>query len=734
MSLLVSNSSATAIAHSVASNMLMTATLASASATATAVNQTEIIALEKADQASTNMAMPGIIYLAAGGLLIFCMLLGHARFLARLFASFPKSEFWPSPKSSGGLKVTTTPDLSARAVGGGDLKTGWLLSKGPERHIEIFSPCTPATAQTSGPFSPYHDAKQHGNFPSVARPRLQPPPHIVPLLHYVPWSSSLISMPFYRLPGHLKSLASMPALYVVLGYLLCSAFALVWKSKLAVASADSGYGSDYKRSGIVGVAQLPLVIALGVRGNVVGLCVGQGYEKLKLYHKVVGRVFFAASTVHSVGYMYTWASSGILQAHSAKPFAIYGYVAFGALILITLSSLPSIRKGYFRLFKFCHFIGMVATLVGLAWHVDSAVPYCIAAMVFYFVSALCSLTKTRLATAQLHAVPSSDMTIITIPELKSGWRAGQHVRIRVPSLGLRQGLEGHPFTIASAPNGEGLVLMCKRAGDWTTSLFNLAQNLHTPDAEAQQGQGVTIVLEGPYGGLGNTMPSSFSSVVLVSGGSAITHALSIAHDLVLRAPTGSVRARTVDLIWMVRTEQEAKPLISTLTELVDDARAWETTCIENMKWGKAYIPPTALRVKIFVTRCPASSPITLLSDIQTGEKVNVDLSSADQEKMSYLARNPSTASTMTYKSRRNLPFSSITANPARPDLGILMSSIADETIAHHGRSLTNPSGMFVSTCGPDGLVYDSMLAVKNMEEYRATGVGGVEFEEERFSF
>ncbi|WVQ70853.1 hypothetical protein IAR50_000378 [Cryptococcus sp. DSM 104548] len=735
VSLLVSNSSATATVPTVAGNTVMTATMVLASAAATtAVNTTQVIASEKADQTATNSAMPGVIYLVAGGLLIFCMALGHTRFLARLFASFPPTKSqWPSSNSSDVLKITTAPNTSPRAVGGDDLKTGWFFSKGSDRHIEIFSPCTPATGKTTGLYLP-QDTKPSA-FPTAARPRLSPPPHIVPLLHYVPCSSSLISMPFYRLPSYFKSLASMPAIYIAIGYLLCSTFALVWKSRLAEATADSGYGSDFKRSGLVGIAQLPLVVALGVRGNVIGLCVGQGYEKLKFYHKIVGRVFFAAATVHSVGYMYTWASAGVLAAKSAQSFAIYGYLAFGALILITLSSLPFIRQKCFRLFKFCHFIGMVSTLVGLAWHVDTAVPYCIAALAFYLVSALCSLTKTRLATAQLHAVPSAESTIITIPELRSGWRAGQHVRIRIPSLGLRQGSEAHPFTIASAPNGEGLVLICKRAGDWTMSLFNLAQNLRAADTESQQSQGVTVILEGPYGGLGNTMASSFSSVVVVSGGSAITHALALAHDLVLRAPTGAVRARTVDLIWMVRTEQEAKPLVSTLTELVDDARAWETTCLGAMKRDEAYIPPTALRVKICITRCPASSPITLISDAQGDiEKLDTEISTADQEKMSYLARNPSAASTITYKFRKNQPLSSITANPARPDLGILMSSIADETIAHNGRAMANPSGMFVSACGPDALVHDTMMSVKEMEEYRATAVGGVEFEEERFSF
>jgi hypothetical protein len=47
------------------------------------------------------------------------------------------------------------------------------------------------------------------------------------------------------------------------------------------------------------MVQIPLVIALGVRGNIIGLCVGKGYERLKTFHKIVGRVCFLSSGLHT---------------------------------------------------------------------------------------------------------------------------------------------------------------------------------------------------------------------------------------------------------------------------------------------------------------------------------------------------------------------------------------------------------------------------------------------------
>jgi ferric-chelate reductase len=87
-----------------------------------------------------------------------------------------------------------------------------------------------------------------------------------------------------------------------------------------------------------------------------------------------------------------------------------------------------------------------------------------------------SLIKTRRATAELVVILASHSTIITVPSIKTGWRAGQHVKLRVPGLGFPRSLESHPFSIASGPNGDGLVLICKAAGNWTEKLYDYAAN------------------------------------------------------------------------------------------------------------------------------------------------------------------------------------------------------------------------------------------------------------------
>ena len=481
--------------------------------------------------------------------------------------------------------------------------------------------------------------------------------------------------------------------------------------------------------------------------------------------------------------VHKWAMAGVFFQFSTKRFVMNGFIAWGSIILIAITSLPWIRKTWYGVFEASGATSSMSLLTreGLPLLGDDRnagrdvfscrrrsallvkplpislarrlTDHSIAALFIYALSILSSFTKTRLAQAQLVALPGASTTVVTITALRSGWRAGQHVRIRVPALGFPLGAESHPFTIASAPDGEGMVLMCKAAGGWTERLYDLAAagdgTFRVRGTERRTT--ATVILEGPYGGLGNTMLSSFSSVVLIAGGSGITHAMTLAHDLVNSSPTGVVRSRTVDLIWIIRTENIASPLMPSLLDLVNDAKAWETQCIEVRRRGGDRPQPTALRVTIYITRTPASSPLRLLTATNPFETDRDDVlqdrqrplglyrqpSEADQEKHAYLVRNASTSTASSSRSLfadRNVSLSTISVQPRRPRFRGILSDVADETIARHRRDSTNPSGICVTSCGPSRMCDDVRQAVKDLEGWKKRAVAGMELEEEIFGF
>ena len=106
--------------------------------------------------------------------------------------------------------------------------------------------------------------------------------------------------------------------------------------------------------------------------------------------------------------------------------------------------------------------------------------------------------KSRFSLAHIHSLPELDLTRVEIPAINAGWRAGQHVRLRVISfkMGWFGWAKVHPFTIANvAESGpEGMVLMCKRAGGWTRKLYEIAKL-----GVGCGGREVRVVVEGPYG-------------------------------------------------------------------------------------------------------------------------------------------------------------------------------------------------------------------------------------------
>lgn len=260
--------------------------------------------------------MPAILLLALGGLWVLCMLLAYNRFLARVFATTEKLR--PNESRAAKLNININGGRD-RKLGGGDLKSGWVLRRGKAVALEgpegygneikgeqpnpFASPLddTPSTGNFSYPGSgTMTPTSTHGQSNSKHQTAsLFPPPHITPLWHHLPAAQSLLYTPFARWPSVFRSSINIARLYIVLCYLLFCGIVIIYQSDLSERSDVKGYGRDFARTGNLGMAQIPLAIALGVKGNVIGLAMGVGYERLKIFHKFVGRMVFICSTVHT---------------------------------------------------------------------------------------------------------------------------------------------------------------------------------------------------------------------------------------------------------------------------------------------------------------------------------------------------------------------------------------------------------------------------------------------------
>jgi ferric-chelate reductase len=219
----------------------------------------------------------------------------------------------------------------------------------------------------------------------------------------------------------------------------------------------------------------------------------------------------------------------------------------------------------------------------------------------------------------------------------------------------------------------------------------------------------TVLCEGPYGGCGHSLFAAYSSVMLVAGGSGITHTLGVAHDLICKAASqDAVRATHLDIVWVVRTQDVAKPLMSTFKSLIEDIKR----------------APLAVRVQIYVTRAPPHGGLNLLSP-STQEKMNAPFA-LPGTMAGGVTPEPQLAWSCGSGSRINI------VQGARPVMDRLLQDLIDSSLDFNAATGTESQGCGVAVCGPQSLVDSVRRATMDMDAARRLRVGGIELLQERF--
>ena len=153
----------------------------------------------------------------------------------------------------------------------------------------------------------------------------------------------------------------------------------------------------------------------------------------------------------------------------------------------------------------------------------------------------------------LTALPANAVRL-TIP-LPAGhrWSAGQHYFLNFISA---SSFESHPYTIANAPylhpNSEApermmvVVLRVHPAKGLGPKLLGLAAS----------GRSTAVLLDGPYGGLGNAQIGRHETVLLLAGGAGASFIAALLEEVCegIRRQIPGVATKRVELVWVVRDE------------------------------------------------------------------------------------------------------------------------------------------------------------------------------------
>ncbi|PPQ88881.1 hypothetical protein CVT25_009116 [Psilocybe cyanescens] len=326
------------------------------------------------------------------------------------------------------------------------------------------------------------------------------------------------------------------------------------------------------RAALIASSQIPLIVALAGKNNVISWLTGVSHEKLNVLHRAAARTNF----------MFFWIHAGT-RIHSGLPTTLdlthnwmrSGATSLTALTLATILSVRPIRRAAFEFFLVTHIVLILIFIVAGYYHARELHfgDYIWPGLLVWGFDRSLRLGRTVWNTRLWNRTQSGDALVELLSEdtvrltirCKMSWTPGQHAYVILPTIS-NMPFEAHPFTIASIPDdgasndGSDVVFLIRGRGGFTQRLRAHATKDH--------GCRVPALLDGPYG-----IPPDlrrFSTCVLIAGGSGISYTLPLLLNLArISSRNGSSAVKRVVFIWAIRDTEHLRWISSTLMEALD---------------------------------------------------------------------------------------------------------------------------------------------------------------------
>ncbi|KAL8655344.1 MAG: hypothetical protein Q9210_000940 [Variospora velana] len=358
------------------------------------------------------------------------------------------------------------------------------------------------------------------------------------------------------------------------------------------------------RTGFIAAAQLPLVVLLSGKRNIIGWLTGTSYERLNWLHRWVSRILFLTVTIHMGFWFVSWARYDYIKVKlTTDPITQRGFAAWCILLWIILSSLLPARKWNYEFFVVQHITTAAGFLAAVYLHLPEEVKVWIwlpiglvifdrliraLATLFINISVFSRRTKRfgRLTPTATFRPLSGSVTRITIESPPISWTPGQHVFLTCHKLAP---LQAHPFTIASIPDDRRMEFLVKsRSGGTERFLHHAEKSLSLPVSagDLHQRHAQSVLVEGPYGRIRSLR--QFDSVFLIAGSSGATYTVPLMRDIVScwskhahndqiarncpAVPLQGAVTRYIRFIWVIRFRAQSDWFLSQLANVARDVR------------------------------------------------------------------------------------------------------------------------------------------------------------------
>lgn len=521
------------------------------------------------------------------------------------------------------------------------------------------------------------------------------------------------------------------------------------------------------------------------RGGALESLFGVPFDRGIKYHRALGRMVWLCVTAHMVVWQAKWAAEGILwnNVFTVDNLLITGYcepgqappgcyegshadnwtipVVEAAWLVLTIALLFAIfsRRTSYELFHYTHHAVWVFFLAALT-HAWGHWYYVSGGLMLYLIDKLARTVRASGAASIVAAVHAGGVTRLTLEvsdALTNAHYAGQYLFLNIPSV---DPLQWHPYTISSAPSVVtdagaesspfSTVTVHVKAmgkGTWSEGVAKLADGL-ADEAASSKAFGaaagadsipgrlpvpLSVSVDGPYGRAGHY--AQRRCVVLVAGGIGITPMHSILSDLHARAvdpetygPPGAVTR--VHLVWTVREAAVIGHFAESLANVLRSnpggmfslaihvtGSAVSELGLEPYEEGGPKGYESAPGFRVHESRTVGSSGSEALDAPLIDSKGSSSASGP----------SPVAAGLCTQESFTQL---ASLASPGRPQLGGLLSDIAQEAVQEHyaeggGSDFGLSDLVSVLVCGPPGMIDEASAASAEL---------GLDFHSEVFHF
>ncbi|XWW92927.1 hypothetical protein V2A60_000855 [Cordyceps javanica] len=436
---------------------------------------------------------------------------------------------------------------------------------------------------------------------------------------------------------------------------------------------DAKYGSSppvATRTGWMALACMPFILLLSAKANMITAVTGIPHEKLNVWHNWVSWAMFVLALIHTFPFIiyHRDVTHQLHQTFVKGGVWITGVIALVAQAWLTFMSISWIRNKFYEFFKATHFFFAMVFVIFFFIHCGfrlTSWDYFIAAVSLYGACLLFAFAKTYFEygvrhKAQIRCETPHSLRIAVAA--KSDWRPGQHVFLRFITYGAHA-LTAHPLTICSVPDraklGGEMLFYVQPRGGLTGRLAAAAQT--------QPNKNVSVLLEGPYGGMPSRWHKGFDRTLLVAGGSGCGFTLALIESW-LRAGETLEGERHLEVVLATR---DPEMRIWYLEEL---QRLAERQCVQ----GQTELPG------VTVSFCETHEHVTV-------DSPELSSSSGDEEKKVAVKNVQQADGSSTIASLFGVCFSH-----GRPDT----KAAVNRHVSKAGVTVG------VAVCGPASMVYD----------------------------